>query len=173
MKKNSNSTSHNTKIFKNNKSEYNIIVNTIQLKNPIVKEFFFGYNSDSTISCDFKIADKYYCFFLSMKYHEAYPTYIENKLSQFNTQTSSLDPNSCIKFLFCIVDLTEGKEINKEATHYKIPIFLNKNFKENYSTFNEENIFYNLLNSNTEACPESEGKSEDKIEKLLIYKETS
>jgi ERCC4-type nuclease len=174
MKKisNSNPNMNNNKSFKNKKNEYNIIVNTIQLKNPIIREFFFGYNSDPTIPCDFKIADKYFCFFLSMKYHQAFPTYIENKLSQFILQNTENDSN-CIKFLFCVYDLTEGKDSTKEIKKTKIRNFL-ENFRTNSDMSEDslsENIFSDLIDQtedkNSNNSNHISSASNNNVEKLL------
>lgn len=172
MKKfsNSNPNINNNKSFKNKKNDFNIVVNTIQLKNPIIKEFFFGYNSDPTIPCDFKIADKYFCFFLSMKYHQAYPTYIENKLSQFTLQNIATD---CIKFLFCVYDLTQAKDSTNENKKTKIRSYL-ENFR-NKSDIGEdslgENIFSDLMNytddKNSNNSNHFSTSSNNNVEKLL------
>jgi hypothetical protein len=166
MKKisNSNPNFNNNKSFKNNKNEFNIVVNTIQLKNPIIKEFFFGYNSDPTIPCDFKIAEKYFCFFLSMKYHQAYPTYIENKLMQSALHNSISDAN-CLKFLFCVYDLTEGKD----STHEKKPKFPKYfDYCHDGETDSENNSLNNNLFHDLIDCSDNKGSKDSSSDSSCI-----
>jgi hypothetical protein len=133
---------------KNKKSSSNILISTVQLKNPIIKDFFFAYNTDSTMICDFKISEKYFCYFLSLKYHDAFPTYIEARLNQLILK------NQEQKFLFMIFDMSAGNPstLSKDDILYRV--LTNKICDEN-----SQNIFQeNSQNKNI---------SDSKIEKLL------
>jgi hypothetical protein len=109
----------------------NIIVNEYQLKNPYVKEFTFDYKTQSNLNCDFKIADKFNCYFLSLKYHEAYPSYIETRISQ--------NKEDKIKILFCLYDLqqkTDKPVLNSQEFNFNLSLVLD-NFTENTFALNE------------------------------------
>src|SRR5690242_6429529 len=105
----------------NNKNNFNIIVSSVQLKNPILNDFFFGYNiekdKEKALLYDFKICEKYFCFFLSLKYHEAYPSYIEEKLKIFEQKKIiaqvNNNSNNIYKYLFCIFDSSADNPNNE------------------------------------------------------------
>jgi hypothetical protein len=128
--------------------ETNIIINEVQAKNPYIKDFFFNYKLQSKLNCDFQISNKYNCYFLSLKYHEAFPTYIEGRIS-------SNKEEGLIKILFCIYDLPTQE--NNKSKIYNTNDF-NLALCENFEKSN--NIFYN--DGGTKQT------SNSKIEKLLI-----
>ena len=129
-------------IIKNKES--NIVINEYQLKNPCIKDFFFQYKVETNLLCDFKISEKFFCFYLSMKYHEAFPLYIESKLSQ----------NIPCKILFCMYDL-----LNKEIT---IDNFINS--QEFKFKFDLANSNFNLF---TENINDIKSDQQNNIEKIL------
>jgi hypothetical protein len=124
----------------------NILINDFQLKNPYVKEFTFEYKAQSNLNCDFKIADKFNCYFLSMKYHEAYPSYIESRIIQNKEEK--------IKILFCMFDIQQQAEVGSIMDNHEFNFNLSlvlDNFNENTFTINEN---VNIIKS-------------DKIEKIF------
>jgi hypothetical protein len=107
----------------------NIIINEYQLKNPLVREFTFEYKTQNNLNCDFKIADKFNCYFLSLKYHEAYPLYIESRITQ--------NKEDKIKILFCMYDLQiDAPVLNTQEFNFNLSLVLD-NFTENTFTINE------------------------------------
>jgi hypothetical protein len=123
----------------------NIVINEYQLKNPFVKEFTFDYKTQSNLNCDFKIADRFNCYFLSLKYHEAYPSYIESRMVQ--------NKEDKIKILFVIYDLKEEQSealISNPEYNFNLSLVL-----DNYT----DNTF--MLNEDSSAI------KSDKIEKMM------
>lgn len=150
---------------KNNniKKKSNIFVNQIQSKNPIIKDFFFYYTLDTQIKCDFKVADKFNCFFLSLKYHELYPSYIEEKL---NTYNQNFNDDNSIKYLLCLVDLkfSEESDSTHQIQNFKIT---DLNFKISNKDYNF-NIFEETEDILIDNCNLNEIKTQnEKLERLL------
>jgi hypothetical protein len=144
----------NKNSFYNKKS--NITINSIQLKNPIIKDFFFAYNQDSTLICDFEVSEKFACFFLSMKYHEIYPTYIEERLTKFEHSTHKRDQ----KFLFCLVDINDkNSDINSIQN-----LAQNKMLQTNLNIILHDFTNLNLIDYREELVVDKEAS---KIEKIL------
>jgi hypothetical protein len=141
---------------KNNLKKSNITIHSIQLKNPIVKEFFFAYNQDSTLMCDFEVSEKFACFFLSMKYHEIYPTYIEERLTKFDISSQKRD----IKFLFCLLDINDNKS---DPSNYQ-SLIKSKSLQNNLNIILHDFSHLNLID-NHEDKPED--KEVSRIEKIL------
>jgi hypothetical protein len=123
----------------------NILINEYQLKNPHVKEFNFEYKAQRDLNCDFKISDKFNCYFLSLKYHEAYPTYIESRITQSKEDK--------IKILFCMYDI---------QNHVETPLAENQDFNFNLS------LVLDNYSQNTFSINESPSAiKSDKIEKIF------
>jgi hypothetical protein len=130
--------------------ETNIIINEIQTKNPYSKDFFFNYKVQKDLICDFCIANKYHCYFLSLKYHEAYPTYIDNRIISNKT----LD---IIKILFCIYDLPTASNTKSDM--------LSQNAFNVSLCLNDVSLSGNIF---TDDGSLSKGNNNTKIEKLMI-----
>lgn len=139
--------------FKKTESQSKIIVNHSQSNNPLIKSFFFKYSFSQNIKSDFQLNNCINCYFLSLRYHQQYPTYISSRLQ--------LDPlKSTSRYLLCYYD------INPTSLHQNDK-FLTKNFK----------IIANLLNENTnednifEISNKTKERNEDlysPIENMLI-----
>lgn len=94
-----------------------IKVSCIQIKNPIIKHFFFNYDlekdEENSRLFDFKILDKFVCFFLSLKYHQKYPSYILDKITTFDEKMRTIKNENHFKFLFCLFDESDEDADNK------------------------------------------------------------
>jgi hypothetical protein len=152
------------KFSQNKTKDTNITVHSIQLKNPILKDFFFAYNTDPNLPSDFAVSNKYFCFFLSLKYHEAFPAYIDDKLSKFD-QNAKIQSNTTgiLKYLFCIVDIVDQDQSDKLISLKEDKLF-NLNLEMTLSE-NSSDLFSDLnCQKNNDPCPFVQ---ESKLEKLM------
>lgn len=158
------------------KKELNITVSNIQLKNPVLKDFFFGYNletdKEKTLLYDFKVCDNHFCFFLSMKYHEAYPSYIEEKLTAFQNKMNDSTSTKVFKYLFCMVDISVSGDITNSSNNSKLENLrsnklLNMNLDIVSHQLETNKLFSQKNNTKTSHNHTPNLPSEDKFEKLL------
>lgn len=130
-----------------------IIVNHSQSNNPLIKSFFFKYSFSQNIKSDFQLNDTINCYFLSVRYHQQYPTYISSRLQ--------LDPlKSTPRYLLCYYD------INPTTLHQNDKS-LSKNFQIIVNLLNENNNEDNVF----EICNNIKERNEDlysPIENMLI-----
>lgn len=131
------------KISQNKSKETNITVHSIQLKNPILKDFFFAYNTDAQLLSDFAVSNKYFCFFLSLKYHEAFPAYIDEKLTKCNQNVKIQSNSGILKYLFCLVDIADQDQTDKlislkqdKLFNLNLEITLSENSSDLFSDLN-------------------------------------
>lgn len=139
------------------KIDSNIIINDYQLKNPFVREFTFEYKTQNGLNCDFKVSDKFNCYFLSLKYHQAFPSYIETRISQNKEK-------DLLKILFCIYDL-------QEVINGIDNINLSKNQDLNFNlslVLDDSDISQNTFKTtHTGTIPIMDSKRSEIIEKIL------
>lgn len=121
-----------------NLNQNNIFIHQFQINNPLIKDFFFNYKVENNLECDFKIADKYFCYFLSLKYHETFPTYIDARI---NSNVGTNKGN--YKYLFCMFDInTNDYETTLKNLEEDITIKMNLDII--YDEMDNDNIFDNL-----------------------------
>lgn len=76
-----------------------VLVNKKQLGNPILTYKRFMYELKDDLSEDYLIRDKASIFFLSLRFHNSKPDYIENRLKDFYVRHN--------KVLLVVVDTEE------------------------------------------------------------------
>lgn len=140
------------------KPKSNITIHTNQSNNSIIKEFFFIYQYSNDIPCHFQIDSKYYCYYLSLKFHETNPMYISSALKNTSEKTK-LKP----RFLFLLFDYVSSIE-EKSSIDAAIssPIF-----QINANLFNTNNQS-ELLFSNHKDNESLSLLNDSKIEKMLL-----
>lgn len=135
----------------------NIIVNKSQSSNPLLKSFAFPYSFSSSILPDFQINSNIDCYFLSLRYHKQFPTYISTRLLQINS--------SSINFLFCLfdisIDASSHFNINSNSS-IKMNFLTNLHLLDDNST--DDNLF-NMLDMETNSA--SQNDVNENIEQLI------